>query len=456
MKFIGRTCTPDEERWRIYNKIAVRILPLVFLGYTIASIDRMNVAFAKLQMGSDLGLSNTMYGFGAGIFFIGYCLFEIPSNMILHRVGARVWLARIMIMWGLLSAATMFVQTPMQFYVLRFLLGVSEAGFYPGALLYLTYWFPRYARSQAVSYLLLGTSFAAIVGGPLAGSIMQFLDNVAGLRGWQWVFLIEGLPASILGIIVLIVLKNRPAEASWLTAREKEIVIGDLAEDARMQASRGGDRKRFGDAFRNVNIWCLVFANFCNLSTLYGVQFWIPTIIERVARTSVFATGLVTAALAVVPATALILAARHSDKTGERRWHAAAGFLTSLVGLTLAGTFSDNAYLALTGLVLANCGVSIAATAIFALPATFVVGAAAAAAFALITTVGNLAGYASPFLIGVLRDATGGFSLAFYGLGAVALIGAIIILSTPALRSGSPIAPRPADPAPRAAGQEGV
>lgn len=434
MIFISRASTPDVERWRLYNKIAVRILPMVLLGYTIACIDRMNVAFAQLQMGSDLGLSATMYGFGAGVFFIGYCIFEIPSNMILHKIGARVWLARIMIMWGLVSAATMFVQTPTQFYVLRFLLGVAEAGFYPGVLLYLTYWFPRYARGQAVAVVLLGTSFASILGGPLAGAIMQYMDNLGGLRGWQWLFVVEGLPASVLGVVFLIVMRNGPRDAQWLTPAEKEVVIADLEGEAQLQGRQGGGLHRFGDAFRNTNIWCLVFANFCNLCTLYGILFWLPTIVQQVSQTSVFATGVIASGLAIVPCIVMILSGRHSDKTGERRWHAAAGFLTSLTGLVLAGTFSDNPYLVMLGLVLGHCGVSMAASAIFALPATFVLGAAAAAAFALITTVGNFAGYTSPFLIGVLRDATGGFSAAFYALAVVALLGAITILSTPALR----------------------
>ncbi|HWW66191.1 MAG TPA: MFS transporter [Sphingomonadaceae bacterium] len=438
MKVISRASVPDEERWRIYNKIAGKILPLIVLGYTIASIDRMNVAFAKLQMSADIGLSETMYGFGAGIFFVGYCLFEIPSNMILHKVGARMWLARIMIMWGVLSAGMMFVQTPSQFYVLRFLLGITEAGFYPGALLFLTYWFPRYARGQAVSIMLLGTSLAAIVGGPLAGGIMGFMDDLAGLRGWQWLFLVEGVPATLLGIVVLIVLRNGPHDAGWLNAGEKEIVTADLSAEAEAQAQQGTGRHRFADAFRNPNIWCLVLANFCNLCTLYGIQFWLPTIIQRVSQTAVFATGLIAAGLAILPCAVLILNARHSDRTGERRWHAAGGFLLSLVGLTIAGSFSENPYLVLSGLVLGQCGVAAASATIFALPATFVLGAAAAAGFAFITTIGNFAGYASPYLIGVLRDATGGFSAAFYGLAMVAFIGALFILATPALR-------RPAD-----------
>ncbi len=434
MKLIDRASAPDERRWQVYNKIATKILPLILLAYTLASIDKVNVSFAKLQMGQELGLSNSMYGFGAGVFFIGYCLFEIPSNMILHRVGARIWLARIMIVWGLVSACTMFVRTPEQFYVVRFLLGLSEAGFYPGALVFLTNWFPRFARSQAIAIMLVGSSLSAIIGSPLSGGIMGFLDTVGGLRGWQWLFLVEGFPATLLGLVFLAALPNRAADAKWLDEDERKIVAADLAHEQSLHSDDAA-RHRFRDAFGNVNIWCLVVANFCNLCTLYGIQFWLPTIIERAVHTTVFITGLVAAGLTLIPCTVLILNARHSDRTGERRWHATVAFLTTFAGLAISGTFSGNAYIALAGLVLANSGVVMVSGTIFTLPGTFALGAAAAAGFALITTLGNFAGYASPFLIGVLRDATGGFSAAFFGLGAAALIGAAAIQITPALRS---------------------
>ena len=443
MNLIDRASLPDDGRRLIYNKIATKILPLILLGYTLASIDKVNVAFAKLQMGQELGLSDSMYGFGAGVFFVGYCLFEIPSNMILHRVGARLWLARIMIVWGIVSACTLFVRTPEQFYVVRFLLGLSEAGFYPGALLFLTNWFPRFARSQAIAIMLLGSSLSAIIGSPLSGGIMGFLDDVGGLRGWQWLFLVEGLPATLLGVIFLAVLPNRPDDAKWLSHGERKIVSGDLLVE---QASGAGEgrRHRFRDAFCNANIWWLVVANFCNLCALYGIQFWLPTIIQRAVHTTVFMTGLVTAGLTLIPCTVLVLNARHSDRTGDRRWHATYGFLASFAGMAIAGIFSGNAYLALAGLMLANSGVVMVSGTIFTLPGTFTLGAATATGFALITTIGNFAGYASPFVIGVISDATGTFSAAFFGLGATALIGAAAIQITPALRQKASSAGEPA------------
>lgn len=432
MNVISRASTPDAERWQLYNKIARHILPLILIGYTIAGIDRLNVSFAKLQMGADLGLSEAMYGFGAGIFFIGYCLFEIPSNIILHKIGARVWLTRIMVVWGLLSAATLFVQTPMQFYVMRFLLGIGEAGFYPGALLYISYFFPRFARGQATSIMLLGTSFTGLLGGVLAGSIMGGFDGALGLRGWQWLYLLEGLPAVLVGVLVWIVLRDGPDKVDWLNAREKELVQQDLALDAAEQPADSSHK--FGDAFRNVNIWCLVGTNFCNLCILYGIQFWLPTIITQTSGTSFFVTGLITAGIAILPILVLILYARHSDATGERRWHTVSGFAITGCGLLFAALSGGNPYLMLIGLVLAQCGVQATSVCIFSMPASFVLGAAAATGFALITTLGNLAGYASPFLIGVLRQGSGGFTSSFFGLAAMTVIGSAIILTTPALR----------------------
>jgi len=217
MHLIGRTSVSDDARWRVYNKIAWKILPLLLIAYTLASIDRVNVAFAKLQMSSAIGLTEAMYGFGAGIFFIGYCLVEIPSNMILHKVGARLWLSRIMIVWGLITVATMFISTPMQFYIVRFVLGVAEAGFYPGALLFMTYWFPARLRSQAAATMILGASFAAIIGSPASGGIMHFMNGWLGVSGWQWVFVVEGMPAALITIGATFLFRVLAIQFNWKT-----------------------------------------------------------------------------------------------------------------------------------------------------------------------------------------------------------------------------------------------
>ncbi|MEI9927485.1 MAG: MFS transporter [Sphingomonas sp.] len=331
MGFIGRASVADEARWRAYNRIAWKILPLMLLGYTLANIDRINVAFAKLQMSGAIGLTEATYGFGAGIFFLSYALVEIPSNMILHRVGARLWLSRIMIVWGMVSAATLLVQDAPPFLHRPPRPRRREAGFYPGALLFMTYWFPSHVRAQATSVMLLGSSLASIIGSPLSGAIMGYMNGWLGLAGWQWVFLTEGLPATLLGIVLLVVLRNGPAEAKWLSAEEKALVIADLSAERQAQAGAGMGH-RFRDAFRNPNIWCIVVANFCNLSTLYGIQFWLPTIIQKVGGATVFNTGLIASGLALIPCVVLIANARHSDRTRERRWHATCGFLASAAG----------------------------------------------------------------------------------------------------------------------------
>lgn len=432
MNLIGRASVADDARARLYNRVAWRILPMMLAGYTLANLDRVNVAFAKLQMSKAIGLSDSMYGFGAGVFFLSYALVEIPSNMTLHRVGARLWLGRIMIVWGLVSSATMLVHTPHQFYAIRLLLGVAEAGFYPGVLLFLTLWFPRNLRAQATSIMLLGSSLASLVGSPISGAVMHYLDGAAGLAGWQWLFVVEGVPASVLGIIVLLVLRDRPGEAAWLSAKEKALLSTDL-EAGLVELPPGRDR--FGDAFRNANIWCVVLANFCNLSTLYGIQFWLPTIIQKGIGGSVLTTGLIASAMSVVPCLVLLANARHSDRTRERRWHAVTGFAFSFVGLAVAGAFGGHIAVCLAGLLAAQCGFVIVSGTIFSLPGTFVTGAAAAAGFALITTIGNVVGYTTPYLIGVLHDATGSFGAGFYLMSLMSVIGSATILLMPALRA---------------------
>jgi MFS family permease len=430
----------DETRWRVYNKIALKIMPLLLVGYTLASIDRVNVAYAKLTMGVDLGLTEAMYGFGAGIFFIGYCLFEIPSNMIMHKVGARWWLARILVIWGILSACTMFVRTPEHFYAIRFCLGVAEAGFYPGAMLYITYWFPSYLRSQALAVMIAGNILNAIIGAPISGLLMQGMDGVNGMPGWQWLFVIEGLPASVLGVVFFFVLRNGPTEAPWLKPEERALVAHDIETEKAAQTAAGVGH-RFGDAFRNPNIWCVIVANFAQLSTQYGIQFWIPTIIRQATTATVVQTGFIQAAIAIVPCIVLFVNARHTDKTRERRWHAFTGFAVTFTGLIMAGLFVQTyPIVALVGLILASAGQVIVSSTIFSLPATFVMGAGAAAGFALITTIGNMSGYSTPFLFGVLKDFTGAFNAGFFMMAAIAVVGACAILITPALRKKAPIA----------------
>ncbi len=435
MRIISRSSVTDDARFQVYNKIAIKILPLLLVSYLLAVLDRVNVSFAQLEMGPALGLTAAMYGFGAGIFYISYCACEIPSNYIMHRIGARIWLARIMIVWGVLSAATSLIQTPNQFYSMRFILGIAEAGFYPGALLYISYWFPAQLRSQATAFMLIATSLASVVGGPVSGGIMHYMDGVGGFAGWQWVFVVEGIPATLLGVVVYLVLRNGPEDVAWLTSEEKAIVSQDLAAE-RAQQAEAGAHHRFGDAFKNPNVWCIVVANFCNLSTLYGIQFWMPTIIRGVSGATVLATGFISASLSILPIFALIYAAKSSDRNRERRWHATAGYATAICGLVLAGSFPQSTAATLIGMTMALCGQQVVSVMLFSLPAAFLMGAAAAAGFAIITTVGNLAGYSMPFLFGVLKGSTGGFSAGFFVMATLAAVGMSMLQFTPALRKG--------------------
>ncbi len=311
----------------LYRRIAWRIMPILFLGYIIAYLDRVNVGFAKLQMTGDLHFSDAVYGFGAGIFFIGYFLFEVPSNVILHKVGARVWICRVMVVWGLVSAGTAFVHTPAEFYTARFLLGVAEAGFFPGMVLYLTYWFPAHRRGRMMALLMAGNPVSGIVGGPLSGYILDRFAGTQGLAGWQWLFIIEAVPAVILGVVILVVLEDRVATASWFSAEEKRHLA--------TQIERDGAAKTQGSAlsiFADPKVWLMCLILFGIVMGSYGFGFWQPTIIRQTGVRSSFAIGLLTTIPYTAALVAMILMGRHADKTRERRWHVIVPCLVAALG----------------------------------------------------------------------------------------------------------------------------
>src|SRR4051812_34161433 len=311
-----------------------RLIPFLFLLYIVAYLDRINVGFAALQMNQALGFSATVYGFGAGIFFLGYVLFEIPSNVILARVGARLWIARIMISWGLVSSAMMFVRSAPAFYVLRFLLGAAEAGFFPGIIFYLTRWFPVRERGRTIAAFMTATLVAGVVGGPISGALLS-LHGAAGIAGWQWLFLLEGLPAVVLGVVVLKVLAEQPRDVAWLNAAERASLAACLEEDARLQT----DETTRG-ALSNPRTWLLAVVYFTIPVTLYGIGFWLPKMLKDASGGSDFNVGLLSAVPYAAGAIAMVIAGRHSDRTGERRWHVAGAALVSAAGLAL-GTRSS-------------------------------------------------------------------------------------------------------------------
>jgi D-galactonate transporter len=411
-----------------YRKIAWRLLPFLFVLYVIAFLDRVNVSYAKLQMSADLGFSETVYGFGAGLFFIGYFFVEIPSNLILNRVGARLWIARILVLWGVISSCFMFVETPMQFYVMRFLLGVGEAGFFPGIILYLTYWFPAPRRARMVATFMTAIAISGVIGGPLSGWIMKSLAGVSDLRGWQWLFLLEGLPAVVFGIITAFYLDNGPSAAKWLSAGQRTLVSGQIAEETCSKMAEGG-HAHFFDAARDFRVWALASIYFSNVIAFYGVSFFLPQLIKEMGVTDVLHNGLISAIPWAVAAVAMVLNARHSDRTMERRWHVAIPGVIAGCGLLVAAYVgSSPAIIAMIALTAATAGSLSISPVFWSLPTSFLSGSAAAGSIGLINSFGALGGMPGPWLVGFVKDATGSPANALYILACFFFLCAALVL----------------------------
>jgi MFS family permease len=412
-----------------YAKVAWRIVPFLFLCYLAAYLDRVNVGFAKLQMLKELKYSESIYGLGAGIFFLGYVLFEVPSNIIMHRVGARLWIARIMITWALISGAMAFVTTPMSFYLCRFLLGVAEAGFIPGVLLYLTYWFPAARRGRITALFLAAIPMSSIFGGPLSGWILNVASGAYGLSGWQWLFIGETVPSFLLGVLTLLYLDDRVERASWLSAEEKQQIAEDIAREAREKEDGHSD---LGAAFRTPRVWLLGLIYFTIASGIYIISFWLPTIIKQTGVADPLSIGLLTAIPYSVAVVAMVLVNQNADRLRERRWHTLLPCLVTAAGLTLAAAASGNTLVAMIGLTLAAAGVSTAQSCFWTLPAAFLGGAAAAAGIALVNSLGNIGGFASTYLVGLMTDLTHSTASSLYLFAALIALGGGLILAIPA------------------------
>ena len=404
-----------------YRKVMWRLVPFLFLCYVVAYLDRVNVGFAKLQMLSDLKFSEAAYGLGAGIFFIGYFIFEVPSNLILHKTGARRWIARIMVTWGFLSASMMFVTSETMFYVLRFFLGAAEAGFFPGIILYLTFWFPSQQRGRIVALFMTAIAMSGVIGGPLSGWIMTSMAGVNGWAGWQWLFLIEGLPSVAMGVIVLFYLDDSIAQAKWLTAGEKSVLQANIAAEQKTQA-----HMTIGQTFKNPQVLMLSGLYFFFIMGLYGVSFWLPQLIKNLGVKDIMTVGLLSAIPYGVAAICMVLVGQSSDRRAERRWHLVVPALLGAVGLVLSGVYGNQPVLGMLALTLGTAGILSVLPVFWTLPTAFLTGASAAAGIALVNSIGNLAGFLSPYGVGLIKDATGSTTLALYMLATSMALGAAL------------------------------
>jgi len=407
---------------RTISKVSWRLLPLIVVLYCVAYIDRTNVSFAALTMNKELGLTAYVYGLGAGIFFLSYFLFEIPSNLILEKTGARIWIARIMITWGLVSGLTAFATGPTSFLVFRFLLGAAEAGFFPGMILYFTYWYPSVYRGRVISTLFIAQPIANAVAAIVSGAILDNVDGVLGLRGWQWVFVLEALPAVLLAFVVLRVMTDRPAVASWLAEDEKNWLETRLKEE------------RFKiDSVRSLSLWqaladrrvlALSMIYFMSVTANYGIVFFMPQIVKGMNLSNQM-TGLVTAIPYIVGTVGLLIWGYSSDRFHERRWHLIVASILAAAGLVGAGWFGSS-YWALAGMAVATTGIYGSRAAFWPMPSMFLTGTAAAGAIALINATGNLGGYVGPFVVGWIKDSTNSFEAGLYFLAGCALACAVI------------------------------
>jgi len=418
----------------LYRKVFWRLVPLLFACYIVAYLDRVNVGFAKLQMLADLQFSEAVYGAGAGIFFIGYFIFEVPSNLILNKVGARRWIARIMISWGIVSAAMVFVNSATSFYVLRFLLGACEAGFYPGVILYLASWFPAARRGAILAGFITAVPVAGMLGGPLSGAILNGFHELGGYAGWKWLFVIEAIPSVIAGFCVLAFLKDSPEKASWLSPSERHTI----AHAVRSEAARVHSHK-ISAAFSEPRVWLLSLIYFGVVMGSYGIGFWLPSLIAALGVKDALQIGLWSALPNAAGIVGMIAFARSSDRRRERPLHVAFACLlgaTGLVGSVLSGS---SVPLAMAFLTLATFGIYAALPVFWTIPPRFLAGAASAAGIALINSIGNLAGFVSPSIVGWIKQTTGSANNGLYVIG-VCLVTAALLLAVFRKRLSTPTA----------------
>ncbi len=446
------SASAEFER-QTYGKVTRRLIPFLFLCYILAYLDRVNVGFAKLQMQADLGLSDSAYGLGAGLFFVAYFFFEVPSNILMRRVGARFWIARIMVLWGLISASMMFAHSERVFYTLRVLLGLAEAGFFPGVILYLTFWYTRAHRARMVATFMTAIPVSGVIGGPVSGWIMQQMGGVWGLRNWEWLYLIEGMPSVVLGLLVLAYLDDGPTKAKWLTDDEKALLAARLHEEEEFKVASEGAVHGIGAAFRSPRVMLCCAIYFAIVMGNYGLTFWLPQIISDTVSTSPWRIGLVSMIPWGVGAITMILVGHSSDRHNERRWHIAVPAIVGAVAFAASGMPGISGWTGIFFLTIATGGTMAAMACFWSLPTAFLSGAGAAAGIAWINSVGNVSGYVSPYLVGAIRDATrdaahpnGNMTMALVALAACLLAGglmAIVATRRPSIATRQPSVPVP-------------
>jgi len=413
-----------ELEKRVLRKITLRIVPFVMLLYFIAFIDRVNIGFAALTMNKDLGFSPSVFGFGAGIFFLGYFLFEVPSNLVLEKVGARIWIARVMITWGLISGAMAFVTGPNSFYALRFLLGAAEAGFFPGIILYLSYWFPARQRAAVTAIFMAAAPLSTVLGSPVSGALLE-MHGVLGFSGWQWMFIIEAAPALVLGVVVLFYMTDRPEKATWLNTDERNWLVDTMNTETAKKAGRASHSVWRGLA--DLRVLALALVYFGTSAGLYTLGIWAPQIIKEFGLSSL-QVGFINALPGAVAVVAMVLWARHSDRTGERTWHVVLACIIASIGLVLAG-LAGSVMAVVLALTLVNAGISSAKPPLWSMPTMFLSGSAAAAGIATINSIGNLGGFVGPAMIGWIKDMTGGFQGGLYFVAALLVLSAVLTLA---------------------------
>ncbi len=418
-----------ENTAAIYRKITWKLIPFLCLCYLAAYLDRINIGLAKLQMASDLALSETAFGLGAGLFFVGYIVFEVPSNLILQRVGARIWIARIMMTWGLLSIATLLVQTPMQFYLIRFFLGAAEAGFLPGVLFYLTKWYPSWRRGRIIALFMIGLPLSSLIGGPLSGWIMVHFHNLHGMRGWQWLFLLEGLPSVLLGVMTFWLLPNDVTSANWLTGHEKQAVQRELESDER---AASGVQHRLRDGLLNIRVLMLGGIDFSILLSAYAMGFWLPTFIRNAGTTDITTIGYLTAIPSVAALIGMLVIGSSSDRRRERRWHIIVPFIIGAAALGASTFYAHNVAITVLLFSVAQAMIIGAVPVFFSLPATFLKGTAAAAGFALACSIANIAGLVSNSVMGIALDLTGSGNGALWFFAVCLLLSCFLVIALPA------------------------